>query len=112
MIHLRTLHLGPDELLVVGKLAVNSAADGARLAETINRAERAARSAVPGLALVMYLEPDLDRGPSCPAGLGTSGRRVSGAGSRGATWLTVTCWGAQVALSSPYIRRAASKAAT
>ncbi|MGB8382054.1 MAG: cation diffusion facilitator family transporter [Dermatophilaceae bacterium] len=64
VIHLRTLHLGPDELLVVGKLAVNSAADGARLAETIDRAERAARSAVPGLVLVMYLEPDLDLGPS------------------------------------------------
>ncbi len=62
IIHLRTLHLGPEELLVVGKFAVSGSTDAAQLAETINRAEGAARAAAPGLTLVMYLEPDLDLG--------------------------------------------------
>lgn len=62
VIHLRTLHLGPDELLVVGKVAVSASTDAARLADTINRAEGAARSAAPGLSLVVYLEPDIDLG--------------------------------------------------
>jgi len=62
VIHLRTLHLGPEELLVVSKFAATTSSDATALAETINRAEAAARSSTPGLALVMYLEPDLDQG--------------------------------------------------
>ena len=62
VIHLRTLHLGPDELLVAAKLAVPGTTDAAELASTIDRAEVAARSATPGLSLVMYLEPDIDTG--------------------------------------------------
>lgn len=62
VIHLRTLHIGPDELLVVGKLAVSANTDTAQLADTINRAEGAARSATSGLNLLIYLEPDLDLG--------------------------------------------------
>jgi hypothetical protein len=32
------------------------------IADAINRAELAARQAVPELTLLMYIEPDLDRG--------------------------------------------------
>ena len=66
VIHLRTLHLGPEELLVAAKLAVGRADSGDQIAAAINAAEQRAREAVPGLRLVMYLEPDIDRGASDP----------------------------------------------
>jgi len=62
VIHLRTLHLGPEELLVCAKLAVGEAEHGHQIVEAINAAEQRVREAVPGLRLVIYLEPDLDRG--------------------------------------------------
>ncbi len=64
IIHLRTLHVGPEELLVAAKVAVTNTDTGDQVADAINRAELAARQAVPSLTLLMYLEPDLDRGPS------------------------------------------------
>ena len=66
VIHLRTLHLGPEELLVGAKLAVGSQVYGHQIAAAIDAAEQRAREAVSGLRLVMYLEPDIDRGPSDP----------------------------------------------
>ncbi len=60
VIHLRTMHLGPDELLVGAKLAMRSGAPLAAVAEAIDSAERRVRAAVPS-ARVIYLEPDLDR---------------------------------------------------
>ena len=66
VIHLRTLHLGPEELLVGAKLAVGSQDYGHQIAAAIDAAEQRAREAVPGLRLVMYLEPDVDRGASDP----------------------------------------------
>ena len=66
VIHLRTLHLGPEELLVGAKLAVGRQDYGHRIAAAINAAEQRAREAAPGLRLVMYLEPDIDRGASDP----------------------------------------------
>ncbi|MBC7639717.1 MAG: hypothetical protein H7231_08055 [Rhodoferax sp.] len=66
VIHLRTLHLGPEELLVAAKLAVGRRDSGDKIAAAINAAEQRAREAVPGLRLVMYLEPDIDRGVSDP----------------------------------------------
>jgi cation diffusion facilitator family transporter len=66
VIHLRTLHLGPEELLVGAKLAVGRQDYGHQIAAAIDAAEQRAREAVPGLRLVLYLEPDLDRGPSDP----------------------------------------------
>jgi len=66
VIHLRTLHLGPEELLVCAKLAVGRADFGYQIAAAIDAAEQRAREAVPGLRLVMYLEPDIDRGASDP----------------------------------------------
>ncbi len=58
IIHMRTLHLGPDELLVAAKIAVSHDNTAAQVAATIDEAERAIRSAVP-IARVIYLEPDV-----------------------------------------------------
>ncbi|GAA0962645.1 cation diffusion facilitator family transporter [Kribbella koreensis] len=58
LIHLRTLHLGPEEVLVAAKLAVESGVDAAAIAEIINSAERAVRTAEP-MAQHIYLEPDI-----------------------------------------------------
>jgi len=66
VIHLRTLHLGPEELLVGAKLAVGRQEYGHQIAAAIDAAEQRARQAVPALRLVMYLEPDVDRGASDP----------------------------------------------
>jgi divalent metal cation (Fe/Co/Zn/Cd) transporter len=61
VIHLRTMHLGPDELLVGAKLAMPAGASLPQIAWAIDDAERRVRDAVPA-ARVIYLEPDLDRG--------------------------------------------------
>lgn len=58
IIHLKTLHLGPDELLVAAKITVGSQESGAQIAAEINDAERRIRAAVP-IATAIYLEPDL-----------------------------------------------------
>ncbi len=60
IIHLRTMHLGPDELLVGAKLAMPSQATLAEVAAAIDAAEARVRAAVPS-ARVIYLEPDIDR---------------------------------------------------
>ena len=62
IIHMRTLHVGPEELLVAAKVAVTTTDTADEIADTINRAELAARQAVPALTLLVYIEPDLDRG--------------------------------------------------
>jgi cation diffusion facilitator family transporter len=61
VIHLRTMHLGPDELLVGAKLAMPTSASLADVAAAIDAAEARVRAAVP-TARVIYLEPDVDRG--------------------------------------------------
>jgi cation diffusion facilitator family transporter len=61
VIHLRTMHLGPDELLVGAKVAIPAAATLTDVARAIDAAELRVRTAVPQ-AQVIYLEPDLDRG--------------------------------------------------
>ena len=63
VIHMRTMHLGPDELLVAAKVAVTGTDTAVQVAETIDGAERRVRAAV-GLECTIYLEPDIDRGPS------------------------------------------------
>ncbi|GGO75774.1 cation diffusion facilitator family transporter [Nonomuraea cavernae] len=60
VIHMRTLHLGPEELLVAAKIAVSHDDTAAEVARGIDEAERRIREAVP-IARVIYLEPDLDR---------------------------------------------------
>lgn len=67
VIHLRTLHLGPEELLVTAKLGVSDSSTGHTIANAINEAEARARQAVAGLTLVMYLEPDIELGVREPA---------------------------------------------
>jgi cation diffusion facilitator family transporter len=59
VIHMRTLHLGPDELLVAAKIAVHHDDTAAEVARAINDAEARIRDAVP-IARVIYLEPDID----------------------------------------------------
>ncbi|MEU6236254.1 cation diffusion facilitator family transporter [Kitasatospora sp. NPDC047058] len=58
VIHMRTLHLGPEELLVAAKIAVNAEDTAAQIAEAIDAAEVRVRRAVP-IARVIYLEPDI-----------------------------------------------------
>ena len=65
VIHLRTMHLGPDELLVAAKIAVEHDDTAAEVARGIDAAEQRVRAAVPS-ARVIYLEPDLDRSPPDP----------------------------------------------
>ena len=60
VIHLRTLHVGPDELLVAAKIAIANNDTGTKIAADIDSAERALRAAVP-TARYVFLEPDLDR---------------------------------------------------
>jgi cation diffusion facilitator family transporter len=60
LIHLRTEHLGPDELLVAAKLEFEPTLSVSGLAAAINDAEARVRHAVP-IARVIYLEPDLMR---------------------------------------------------
>ncbi|MFI5316306.1 MAG: cation diffusion facilitator family transporter [Myxococcota bacterium] len=66
IIHLRTLHLGPDDLLVASKLAFDPRLDFASLAKAIDETERRVRAVVPAARLI-FLEPDVDRGVSTPS---------------------------------------------
>jgi cation diffusion facilitator family transporter len=58
VIHMKTLYLGPDELLVAAKVAVTEGTDAEDVVAAINAAEERIRAAVP-VARVIYLEPDL-----------------------------------------------------
>jgi cation diffusion facilitator family transporter len=58
IIHLKTLHLGPDELLVAVKVGVPRDAEAASVAASIDAAERAIRSSEP-TAEAIYIEPDI-----------------------------------------------------
>ena len=58
VIHMKTLHLGPEELLVAVKAGVAGDATAADVAASIDAAEKAVRDAEP-TARVIYLEPDI-----------------------------------------------------
>lgn len=60
VIHLRTLHLGPDELLVATKVEVTAGDSADGIAAAIDAAEARVRAAVP-IATLIYIEPDLRR---------------------------------------------------
>lgn len=60
IIHLKTLYLGPDELLVGAKLAFPAEMRFSEVAAAIDRIEGRVRAAVPA-ARVIYLEPDVER---------------------------------------------------
>jgi cation diffusion facilitator family transporter len=58
IIHMKTLHLGPEELLVAAKIAVSPVESAAEVARHIDEAESRIRAALP-IARVIYLEPDI-----------------------------------------------------
>lgn len=60
LIHLRTQHIGPDELLVGAKIELIDGLEIDEVVEIVNSVETAVRRAVPS-ARVMYLEPDIFR---------------------------------------------------
>ena len=65
VIHMKTLHLGPEELLVAAKIAVAPTDSAAEVAAAIDAAERRVREAEP-IARVIYLEPDIDHPAPAP----------------------------------------------
>ncbi|MFD0271641.1 cation diffusion facilitator family transporter [Streptomyces sp. NPDC127106] len=67
LIHMRTLHLGPEELLVAAKIAVRHEDSAATVAAAIDAAEARIREAVP-IARVIYLEPDIYSAEAAAAG--------------------------------------------
>jgi cation diffusion facilitator family transporter len=58
IIDLRSQHIGPDELLVAGKVEFDHSLTMSGVADAIDRCEKAIRDAVP-YARRIYLEPDL-----------------------------------------------------
>ncbi len=66
IIHLRTEHLGPEQLLVAAKLEFEPDLSIEELAGAIDRAERDLRAAVP-IAHYVFIEPDVYRAAEHPA---------------------------------------------
>lgn len=64
LIHMKTVHLGPDELLVAAKFAIHHDDSAAEVARGIDAVEARIREAVP-MARVIYLEPAIKK--SVPA---------------------------------------------
>lgn len=60
VIHLRTLHVGPESLLVAAKIAIEHHQTAEDIARGIDQAETLLRAAVP-TAEYVFLEPDFDR---------------------------------------------------
>jgi len=67
IIHMRTLHLGPEELLVAAKIAIRHGDSADRISTGIDAIEARIREAVP-IARVIYLEPDIYRAEGAPQG--------------------------------------------
>jgi cation diffusion facilitator family transporter len=63
LIHIKTLYLGPDELLVGAKIAFSAKKKLVDVATAIDAVEDSIREAVP-IARVIYLEPDVFRPPA------------------------------------------------
>ncbi|MFM2352601.1 MAG: hypothetical protein RLZZ608_7 [Actinomycetota bacterium] len=60
VVHMKTLYLGPDELLVGAKVSFQPGTTIERVAAVIDELEVAVRTAVP-IARVIYIEPGLER---------------------------------------------------
>jgi cation diffusion facilitator family transporter len=67
VIHMRTQHLGPEELLVAVKVGVAGASTAADISRAIDEAEARIRAAVP-IARVIYIEPAIYVEPSVASG--------------------------------------------
>ncbi|CAN5599615.1 cation diffusion facilitator family transporter [soil metagenome] len=63
LIHMKTLYLGPDELLVAAKVAFSAKSKLSDVAASIDEVEKSIRDAVP-VARVIYLEPDVYVAPN------------------------------------------------
>lgn len=63
LIHMKTLYLGPDELLVAAKVAFAAKLRLSDVATAINSLEARVRAAVP-VAKVIYIEPDIYAAPN------------------------------------------------
>ena len=66
LLHMRTQHLGPDELLVGAKIELVPGLAVHEVADVVNRVEASVRRAVP-IARILYLEPDVFRTAMPPA---------------------------------------------
>ncbi|SEQ01144.1 cation diffusion facilitator family transporter [Microlunatus flavus] len=66
IIHMKTMHMGPEEILVAAKIAVSPADRAVEVADIIDRAEGAIREAEP-MVTSLYLEPDIYRADYTPA---------------------------------------------
>ncbi|MGC4835822.1 cation diffusion facilitator family transporter [Micromonospora vinacea] len=71
IIHMKTLYLGPEELMVAAKIAVPEWKSAHDLARGINAVEARIRAAVP-IARVIYLEPDVYSVAAAEAGTGAA----------------------------------------
>jgi cation diffusion facilitator family transporter len=58
VLHMRTQHIGPDELLVAAKVQLRPDLDTAGIAAAINRAEQRIRESI-RIECMIYLEPDV-----------------------------------------------------
>jgi divalent metal cation (Fe/Co/Zn/Cd) transporter len=58
LIHLRTMHIGPEELLVAAKLELDDTLSFREVTDAIDETEALVRAAVP-IARIIYLEPDV-----------------------------------------------------
>jgi cation diffusion facilitator family transporter len=84
IIHMRTLHLGPEELLVAAKVAVEHDDTAGEVARAIDEAEGRIRESVPS-ARVIYLEPDIYRPGGTGSGSGADSDSAAGSGSDSAS---------------------------
>src|SRR5918995_1044164 len=75
LIHLRTLYVGPEDLLVAAKIGVDATQSGGEIAQAIDAAEERVRAVAPE-ATTIYLEPDIVR--KAPTGGGGAGSPADG----------------------------------
>jgi divalent metal cation (Fe/Co/Zn/Cd) transporter len=66
LIHMRTQHLGPDEIFLGAKIELDEHLDTAGVAREIDDVERAVRARVPNVQLLIYVEPDVFKGQRLP----------------------------------------------
>jgi cation diffusion facilitator family transporter len=66
IIHMKTMHMGPEEILVAAKIGVRGSDSAESVAEAINRAEVNIREAEP-MVTSLYLEPDIYHADYAPA---------------------------------------------
>ena len=81
VIHLRTMHVGPDEALVALKVEFDHSLGIHELADAIDETERHLRDAVP-LAKTVYIEPDIYRAERAGADPSSAGRSDRGEPAR------------------------------